>query len=284
LGAQSLAPKRAGLLKERDMLKRKTDKPRGVLNSRRLLPNVWHARYEPSADLAGFVEHYWTVEWDLTEAQVVETLPHPSMHIVLEPGLAQLAGVGSAKFRRTLEGKSRVFGVKFLPGGFHAFAVQPAASFSDEVFALADVLGPGARNLDQRVLEHANHQAAIGAAESFLRSLHPAADEIAELCARVVERIARDRGVIKVDQVGSLFGIGVRRLQRMFGEYVGVSPKWVIQRYRLHEAAERIAASHQPSWADIALDLGYADQSHFIRDFKRLVGVSPAEYLRSLGP
>jgi AraC-like DNA-binding protein len=266
------------------MLERKTDKPRGVLNSRRSLPNVWHARYEPSADLAGFVEHYWTVEWDLTETRVVETLPHPSVHIVLEPQLAQLAGVSTAKFRRTLEGKSRVLGVKFRPGGFHAFAARPVSNFRNQVLELSDVLGPGARNLDQRVLMHTNHQAAIGAVELYLRSLQPAADELAELSARIVDRIALDRGVIKVDQVGRLFGIGVRRLQRLFDEYVGVAPKWVIQRYRLHEAAERIALAQQPVWADIALDLGYADQAHFIRDFKRLVGTSPAQYLRSLAP
>jgi len=274
---QSLAANRPRLLKKHDMLKRKTDNPRGVLNSRRLLANVWHARYEPSDDLASFIEHYWTVEWDLTEAKVVETLPHPSVHIVLEPGLAQLAGVSTAKFKRTLEGRGRVFGVKFRPGGFHAFLAQPVSEFSNGVFALGDVLGPDARSLDRVVLAHA-----VSAVESFLRSRQPAADQIAELSARIVGRIAIDRGIIQVDQVSKLFGIGVRRLQRMFSEYVGVPPKWVVQRYRLHEAAELIAATREPIWAQIAFDLGYADQAHFIRDFKQLVGASPAEYLRSL--
>jgi len=68
----------------------------------------------------------------------------------------------------------------------------------------------------------------------------------------------------------------------LFDDYVGVSPKWVIQRYRLHEAAERIARGGVEDFADLALELGYADQAHFIRDFKKLVGRSPAEYARSL--
>ena len=68
-----------------------------------------------------------------------------------------------------------------------------------------------------------------------------------------------------------------RTMQRLFRRYVGVSPKWVLQRYRLHEAAERIAAGEQ-DLARLGLDLGYFDQAHFIKDFKSLVGRSPAEY------
>ena len=72
----------------------------------------------------------------------------------------------------------------------------------------------------------------------------------------------------------------MRALQRLFREYVGVSPKWVINRYRLHEALEQIAAGGAIDWSALALDLGYFDQAHFIRDFRRLVGVSPGAYAR----
>jgi AraC-like DNA-binding protein len=62
---------------------------------------------------------------------------------------------------------------------------------------------------------------------------------------------------------------------------VGVSPKWVIQRYRLHEAAERLTADPSIAQSALASDLGYSDQAHFIRDFKSLVGTSPAAYARA---
>ena len=61
---------------------------------------------------------------------------------------------------------------------------------------------------------------------------------------------------------------------------MGVSPKWLIQRYRLLEATERLAEGTVVDWADLALDLGYADQAHFIRDFRSMVGRTPAEYGR----
>ena len=63
--------------------------------------------------------------------------------------------------------------------------------------------------------------------------------------------------------------------------YVGVSPKWVIKRNRLQDAAEQLAGG-AVSCAQMALELGYFDQAHFIKDFKSIVGKSPAEYARSL--
>jgi AraC-like DNA-binding protein len=56
----------------------------------------------------------------------------------------------------------------------------------------------------------------------------------------------------------------------------------VIQRYRLHEAIERVAEGQIVDWSALAADLGYFDQAHFIKDFKALVGKSPTEYTRSL--
>ena len=74
-------------------------------------------------------------------------------------------------------------------------------------------------------------------------------------------------------------GIPARTLQRLFERYVGVSPKWVLRRYRVHEAAARLADGGSTiTWAEVAAELGYFDQSHFIRDFTAAVGMTPAAY------
>ena len=95
-------------------------------------------------------------------------------------------------------------------------------------------------------------------------------------------RIADDRTITRVDQIADQFTMPARQLQRLFREYVGVTPKWVIQRYRLIEAAERLAAGAVADFAGLALDLGYADQAHFIRDFKKIVGRAPAGFARNM--
>ncbi|MGH7462328.1 MAG: helix-turn-helix domain-containing protein [Longimicrobiales bacterium] len=76
-------------------------------------------------------------------------------------------------------------------------------------------------------------------------------------------------------------GVTRRAVQRLFAKYVGVSPTWVIQRYRLHETAEQLAPGGAVKQSALALSLGYSDQAHFIRDFKAVVGSSPAEYCKA---
>ena len=79
---------------------------------------------------------------------------------------------------------------------------------------------------------------------------------------------------LKVDDIVDRYGIGKRNLEKLFREYI-VAPKWVIQRYRLHEAAERLDTA-ATDLSTLAYELGYADQAHFVRDFKAAVGRPPA--------
>ena len=76
-------------------------------------------------------------------------------------------------------------------------------------------------------------------AEGLLLSVLPERDPVAEQAADIVELIRCDPSLCRVDQLAGVCGLSVRRLQRMFGEYVGVSPKWVMRRVRLQEAAQR---------------------------------------------
>ena len=264
------------------MIRPKLDQPRGVLNHRGEEPMVGHGRYWPSADLAPFVEHYWTVEWDVPEPRLVETLPHPSVHLVLERDQAQISGLTTQRFTRVLEGRGRVFSVKFRPGGFKPFLNEPVAGLTDRVVQAVTVFGEHAADLAQRVLSRPEPEAAVRLLEAFLGERRPKPDPQSELAGRIVAHIAAERRITRVEQVAEHFDLNLRRLQRLFNDYVGVGPKWVIQRYRLHEAAERLAAEPQVDCAGLALELGYADQAHFIRDFKQLVGRTPAEYIRDL--
>ena len=120
----------------------------------------------------------------------------------------------------------------------------------------------------------------VGLAETFIRKRLPERDENIALIGRLIERIIVDRKICKVGDVASQFNLGKRTLQRLFDRYVGVGPKWVIRRYRL-EAAERLGEDKTVNLPSMALDLGYFDQAHFIRDFKDLVGVAPSEYARN---
>jgi AraC-like DNA-binding protein len=271
-------------LKKRDMVTLKLDKPRGVLHSGEALPDVKHARYWPSPGLAAFVEHYWTVEWTLSAPVVRETLPHPVVHIVFESGTAKIAGPTTKRFSTTLKGSGRVFGIKFHPGGFRPFVDMPVSAFAGQVVDLDEVFGTAAHGLAEEALVHAEHRATIAVLEAFLHSRAVSPDPTAALMARIAARMAGDRAITRIEQIAQEFAIGVRTLQRQFRDYVGVHPKWVIQRYRLHEAVALIDDGTAGDWAALALELGYADQAHLIRDFRKLVGRTPAQYARQRPP
>ena len=270
-------------LNKRDMLRPKLVPPRGILHRRAKAPLTGYARYWPDDDLAPFVEHLWTVEWDLAEPEVSEVLTHPSVQMVVERGDSRVAGVYTARYVRRNEGKGRVLGVKFRPGGFRPFVDWPISRLQDRALPIVEVFGRGAKGLERRALAHPGHSDAFTVIQEFLRRRHPRAEPEIERIGRIIERAASDREIVRVEQLVREFAIGARQLQRLFDDWVGVSPKWVIQRYRLHEAAERIAAGTAGDWATLALELGYADQAHFIRDFRKLVGRSPGEYARTLG-
>jgi AraC-like DNA-binding protein len=271
-------------LNERDGVRVKHDRPRGILNVPAAEAASGLSRYWPSEDLAAFVEHYWIVRWDVPAPRLAETVPHPSVHMVMGPGArTEIVGVMRTKFSRVLRGRGRVVGTKFRPGAFRPFVRRPVSTFTGHRLPMRAVFGARAAGLGRRVTEEADDRASVALIETFLRGLRPVADDGVALSGRVAARIAEDRGIIRVEQLVGEFRVGKRQLQRLFREYVGVSPKWVIQRYRLLDAAERLAGGKVVDWADLALDLGYADQAHFIRDFKRLVGRSPADYARRLG-
>ena len=121
--------------------------------------------------------------------------------------------------------------------------------------------------------------------EEFLRSFEVEPDPVVDTVRELTHRLLTDPTVQRVTDVCDN-GLEQRTLQRLFRSYVGVTPRWVLQRGRLHLAAERVIdhveTGEGPSWADLAADLGYADQAHFIRDFRRVLGQTPAAYAQGL--
>jgi AraC-like DNA-binding protein len=238
----------------------------------------------PADDLAELVEHYWRVRWDLRgrEPYAQHTLPHPSVHLVVEAGRSEVVGVTTGRFTRVLEGRGRAFGVKFRPAGFRPLLGSSVSPLTDRTTPVAEVFGAAGEALAERVLGLRDDSRLVEAAEAFVRSRHPAPDPNVATVNRAAERIMADRTITMVDQVVEATGIGKRRLQRLFADYVGVRPKWVIQRYRLHEAAERLADGGDVDLARLAAELGYFDQAHFAKDFKAIVGSPPNRYSRTV--
>ncbi len=240
-----------------------------------------HGRLAAPSDLTDWVAHFWSVRWNLEglPPQLQETLPHPNVHIVIEPGSAAAWGVHTGRWTRLLEGRSSAFGIKFRPGAFRPFLGRAVASLADASIDIASLFGEAARALDDVLTR--DDAAAAALAAQFLRARLPALDPQSLLAGRIVDSIADDLDLHSANELAGRFDMSLRALQRLFNDYVGVGPKWVINRYRMHEAVACVQAGRPVSWAALAQDLGYFDQAHFIADFRKLVGQTPGEYARA---
>jgi len=237
-------------------------------------------RYLPPPDLAPFVEHVWIVEWDLRAQPpfVQRTLPYPSVHVVFDRARSGVFGVVTGAFDYTLQGAGKVCGLKFRPGAFRAFLGRPMHTISDQVLALSAVFGWDDAAAVDEVLDGADDAAMVEAAARLLRDLLPAPDPQVERIAAILRTVEARPELTRVEALADAAGLSVRSLQQLFSDYVGVSPKWVIRRFRLHEAADRLANGAALDLSTLALDLGYVDQAHFTSDFRRLVGQAPGQY------
>ncbi len=226
--------------------------------------------------------HFWTVEYALGSPFSARTLPHPTTHVVFEMGhggrAAQVAFPHTSRFERRLEGTGFVFGVKLRPAMAGAFYPAHAARLRGRVLRLEAVFSPVVAPLAQAIFEADRFKRRVEVATELLCRSRPVTSAELELARDVVERVEADRSLTTVGDVARTAGLAVRVLQRLFAAKVGVTPKWVLQRYRLHEAAARLEASAPPSLASLAAELGYADQAHFTRDFSTVVGCSPRAY------
>jgi AraC-like DNA-binding protein len=121
----------------------------------------------------------------------------------------------------------------------------------------------------------------VAEACAMLRAVLPQPDPELAHVERIFAIIGDDLSITQVQQLSDRLQLSVRRLQMLFRDYVGVGPKWVIRRNRLHDAADQLANGDEVDLATLAQSLGYFDQAHFTTDFEKLVGRPPADYRRS---
>lgn len=252
----------------------------GILQSSSAEQRFQLHRYPPSAPLAPFVKHYWLVSWDLREVGEYhqDVIPNPCVNLVVEQSGAAVYGVASRKYTKHLTGAGKAFGVKFKPGGFYPYAKKPISLLTDSSMGLLDAFQEGNDELGRVLNSSGEPDQLILCAEQLLLRRLPDADPAVDYVNTIIDYIQTNRNITKVEQLCDDFQVHIRKLQRLFDKYVGVSPKWVIQLYRLQNAAERLDRGGSEDWTKLSLELGYFDQSHFIKAFKSMIGVTPEMY------
>ncbi|MEJ5912926.1 helix-turn-helix domain-containing protein [Pseudokineococcus sp. 1T1Z-3] len=241
------------------------------------------ARYPPPPGLAHLVQRSWFPVWSVPpgEESVQEVLQHPVCLLVVTPTYDRFYRVTSGLSRTVLTGDGWAAGVMLTPAAGYLLARRPLTELADRHVPLVDVLPRTAARLVQAVRSAmaddpaapSSHAAAARAYAEALADVGPV-DAEGEVVERVVAVAAGRRDLTRVDDLCAAVDLPERALQRLTRRRVGLSPKWLVQRRRLHEAAELVRAGTTPH-AEIAAMLGYADQAHFVRDFSHVTGRTP---------
>ncbi|MEK4508818.1 helix-turn-helix domain-containing protein [Paenibacillus sp. FSL K6-2524] len=261
---------------------------KGILKAEAGMQKFSLMRYEPADSLAQLIEHYWVVRWDLTgQAPFRQTvLSYPNVNLAFEYEnneiFTGIYGVPTTTYTRLLKEEGMTLGIKFKPGGFHPFWKQSISLLTGKVLGFKDVFGIDVQDIEQQIFAIETEEEMVQLAEQFLLDRIPEQDDNVELINRIVQFTIDNRQITKVEDIVQEFDMNKRTLQRLFNRYVGVSPKWVIKRYRLQEVVELMEKGAVSNWPKLAQDMGYYDQAHFIKDFKAMIGKSPEEYVREM--
>ncbi|NIR44244.1 MAG: helix-turn-helix transcriptional regulator [Gemmatimonadetes bacterium] len=246
----------------------------------------------PGPVLAPFVDCFWIRRGSLPPnvTQRNRILPDGRIDILFVLGddperAAPVPRAGSyavGTMRRALvldlEGRFEFLGVRFAPGAAASFLGLPAAEITDQTVALEGCWGRSALELEERLRDVApGLRVPLVRAELEVRLVRfrPPSALVLAASSLIAKRIGR----IKVSELCRTLGVGERRLRRLFASSVGLSPKEACRVARFVHAAELLRRPEGSDLARVSARAGYYDQPHFIREFRRLSGLTPGSYL-----
>jgi len=243
-------------------------------------------RYAPSEELRPLVQRYWVPVWSLSEPTVQSTLQHPSCLVVVSDSYARFYGVVRGLSTVNLDGTGWAVGTMLTPAAGALLLGGPVTPMTGRHVDVDEVPGLDAATLVRRVRDAMAedphrpeaHLAAVAEVERQLAVSLPVDDE-GRLVNDIVAWVVDHPDVGRVPEVAEAFAVTERTLQRLLVRRVGLTPKWLLQRRRLHDAVERLKAG-TTSLSAIAADLGYTDQAHFTADFRTVTGTTPGRYLQ----
>ena len=245
----------------------------------------------PQPPLDNFVECFWTLEGDgpLVGAAPERILPDGCVELILNFGERFMQHTND---RRTLQprhflvgqmtgpilisptGRVELLGIRFHPGGTSSFLRIAMNEVTDQVAELGGVSSELERELlsvSEELPSLAEKRAAVEAA--LIR--HLLRDARDRSVMRLASQIVNSAGLISVDQLATDAGISSRQLERRFLRDVGVGPKLLSRILRFQQVFRAVERS-DAAWASIALECGYYDQAHLIRDFNQFAQQTPS--------
>ncbi|WP_110803434.1 helix-turn-helix domain-containing protein [Mycolicibacterium setense] len=193
----------------------------------------------------------------------------------LDVGAAFIAGAGTTSYVTQIDPSQTVLTIHFRPGGASAFLPAPLHELEDSCVDLEGIWGQDGSVLRARLVDASSMRERVAAVESFLLARMRSRDPAVTAVLQAAER----HPSLRVAEACALTGLSARRLIASFRSEVGLTPKTYL-RVRRFQAAMRLLDAGGVRGAQIAADLGYFDQAHFVREFRSFTAMTPTQYSR----
>jgi AraC-like DNA-binding protein len=243
---------------------------------------VRYREHHPAAALAPYVTCFWELA---ASGEPHRVLPDGAMDVLftMGTGSARVIGPMTHAIVADMGGPTSIVGVRFRSGAAIDLLGVSSRELRDDSAAIRDVWGARGRSLDARLAGARDADAAIRIIEGELESRIAGARAPDPRVARAVATLRAAGGELPIPAVAARAGVGERQLERLFDERVGYGPKMFARVVRLQRTTHAIQRGSLASWARFAVDCGYADQAHLVREFRALTGVTPTVYATGRG-
>ncbi|WP_435235319.1 helix-turn-helix domain-containing protein [Psychromonas sp. PT13] len=169
----------------------------------------------------------------------------------------------------------RYFGVRYQSGVMPDFFNISAGDLTDNHYSLNDLI-PNSNQLLEQVTTENNFLMQVNAFHQFMNEQMQR--KHSPITTNIINEICKRQGNVKIKELEKTTGFSLRTLQRKFQDDMGMSPKTYSRIVRCQSAIYKINHDEKMTFLDLAFDLGFADQPHFLKEFKKLVSTTPLHY------
>ena len=251
--------------------------------------------HPPSPDLQYFVKCFWTLE-DEARGEVLpqRVVPDGCMELIIHYGdLYQqflpdgtiiiqprsfIFGQITSYIEIAPTGRSGIVASRFLPEGLAPLLNVPVASLENKAVALVEIFGAKAQALEDKVLMASSQSERIQFIQDFLLEQLCEQRSIDSITKSCVDAIVQSQGQIGMTDLAGQVNSNRRRIERRFNTIIGMSPKQLSRVVRLQATMKMLEQKQFSNLTTLALENGYYDQAHFIKDFREFTGVTPGSF------
>lgn len=252
---------------------------------------------KPVAALAPYVRYYWILSEDTLASVSERTLPVGCVQMVFHRGRQLLSLTeGRLQPRSFISGQSLGYSdvestgmlemivVVFQPFAAKAFLHIPVCEFWGRNVDMEEADDVQLADLGRRVANMPDQAACIRLIEQFLlRRLYAFPEYNLKRVSTTLEMVTHFP-YIRIPQLADVACLSNKQFGRIFTEYVGATPKEFLRIVRMQRALHILQCQPGVSFAQLAYECGFSDQSHMIKEFKLFSGYTPAEYLAVCAP